>query len=283
MKSNRKSIYPPSVRFLRIVFPIIEILAPGLAARLAVFLFLTPVRFGFTPAEKEVLKEFRQGFKSINGKRIAFYEVGEGPTLLLLHGWSGRGMQFRVLAQSLAASGFHCVLIDAPGHGRSDGKQTNLFEFSEVFNVFIAEADNLKAVIGHSLGAASISYAIANGTQVPAFITLGAPVIAQDILDTFTNTLNASKRVQKGIRKKAVAHFGETFQGVAMETTFRKVQCPVLSLHGANDHDVDLSHLDKLKSINPQIDALVFSETGHRRILRDERVVEAIIDWLKRL
>mgnify|MGYP000480290797 CR=1 FL=1 len=118
---------------------------------------------------------------------------------------------------------------------------------------------------------------------MPALVTLGAPVIAQDILDSFSDTINASEEVHKAIRKRAVERFNKSFDEVAMETTFKSVKCPVLGLHGFEDKDVPHTHLDVLKQLNPAIDTRKYEGIGHRRILKDEQVIQDVIDWLKKL
>ena len=214
---------------------------------------------------------------------MRIYEIGQGPTILFLHGWAGRGMQFHKMAIGLAESGYHCLLIDAPAHGASEGKKTNIFEFAEVFNEIKGKQGDIIAAVGHSLGAASISLSISEGSTVPAFISLGAPVVAKDILSEFADKLNIAEPTVEGIRAKAVSEFSRTFESVAMESTFKKVNCPVLALHGVDDEDVPVYHLDVLKSINSSIEVERFEGIGHRRVLKDERVIGAMKVWLEGL
>lgn len=280
---QKKSIYPPVVRFLRVIFPFLERFFPGLARRLAIYLFLTPVRFPYKPAEEELLLTYQRFEGSYRGERFYYYAKGEGPALICLHGWSGRGMQFRKMGEFFVNAGYRFVFIDAPGHGKSEGKRSNLFKFAAAFEEVLSRTPNVAAVVGHSLGAASISYSISRGTQVPAFVVLGAPVIAEDILLTFSRTINASSFVHDAIRKAAVDVFDESFDDVAMQSTFREVKVPVISLHGARDTDVGLEHQDYLKRINPGLTTIRYSDLGHRSILKDVRVFNDMKDWLEGL
>jgi len=278
--AQTKIAYPFFIKVIRFLFPILESIAPSVAVKWAVKLFLTPFQFGFTPTEKQHLDKFKMHDVIISRFKIRTYEIGEGPLIICVHGWAGRGMQFYKMAIDLADAGYKLLLIDAPAHGMSEGKMSNLFEYTEVFIGLKEKQDNLVAVIGHSLGAASISLAISEGSKVPAFISLAAPVVAQDILDEFANRLNVNKTTIHGMRKKAVTTFSRTFDSVTMETTFKVVDCPVLAIHGSNDFDVPIYHLDVLKKIKPETEIRRIEGIGHRRILKDERVIKEIKNWL---
>ena len=281
--AKAKIEYPFTLKVIRSIFPVLETIAPSLAIRWAVQLFLTPYNFGFTPSEKEHLSRFKISDLKLSRFIVRIYEIGKGPTIIFLHGWAGRGMQFHKMALSMADSGYRCLLIDAPAHGASQGKKTNVFEFAEVFNEMKAQQDDMIAAVGHSLGAVSISFAISEGSKVPAFISIGAPVVAQDILDEFANKLNITSITTDGIRAKAVADFSRTFESVAMESTFKKVNCPVLALHGVDDLDVPVYHLDVLKGINSTTEIRRFDGIGHRRVLKDEKVIGEMKTWIEGL
>jgi pimeloyl-ACP methyl ester carboxylesterase len=275
--------YPLPFRILRRLFPLLQNAAPKMALHIATKLFLTPIRFDMNKAQRSFLKEFEQSSLEVSGRQLMVYKRGKGPKVLCLHGWSGRAMQFASMSDHLVNAGFSVIAIDAPGHGESEGGATNLFEFVEAFQKLIESESPIHAVLGHSLGAAAISLAISDGLQVPAFGIFGAPVVAQDILDEFARRINAKPTIFAGIREKAVAKFGRTFDEVAMESTFGKVTCPAIAFHGDQDLDVPLYHMDVLQAINPSLETHTMPGIGHRRILKDERVMEVLINWLKNL
>lgn len=275
--------HPFPLNVIRVVFPVIETLLPAIANKLAIKLFLTPVRFGFTEKEKEVLPKFKQYTLKQNDKSIAVYSIGEGPVIVCVHGWSGRALQFRLLAEELANEGYKVVAFDAWGHGQSAGKMSSLFEFAQGLEIIMHNESHVKAVFAHSLGSAASSYYAERIGKLPALVTFGAPVIAEDILSSFSETINASKEIHKAMRREAVLRYDVTFDEVAMEHTFSSVHCPVLALHGFNDNDVPHTHLDVLKSINPQIESRKYENIGHRGILKNEKVISDVVNWVKQL
>ncbi|MDP4686949.1 MAG: alpha/beta hydrolase [Salibacteraceae bacterium] len=275
--------HPFPLNIIRGVFPILEKISPSYANNMAAKLFLTPVRFGFTEKEKEFLPKLKQYTLSQKGKKIMVYSMGEGPVVIGLHGWAGRGIQFRMFAEALAESGYKFITFDAWGHGQSEGKMSSLFEFSEGLDMILNQESNVKVVLAHSLGSAAASYYAAEKGTLPALVTFGAPVVAEDILSSFTDTINASKKIHAGIRQKAIERYNTTFDEVAMENTFKKVSCPVLGLHGLEDKDVPHTHLDVLKSIQPNMDARKYEGIGHRSILKNEKVIEEVMGWINNL
>ncbi|MDH0650240.1 alpha/beta hydrolase, partial [Pseudomonas sp. GD03867] len=77
---------------------------------------------------------------------------GQGPTVLMMHGWEGRPTQFAALIETLVDHGHTVVALDGPAHGRSPGDQANVVLFARALLEAAAELPPLRAVIGHSMG-----------------------------------------------------------------------------------------------------------------------------------
>ena len=99
---------------------VLSALAPALAARIAGRLFTTPPRARRPQAEIALLAAARARPMQIGARRIETWVWGAGPSVLLVHGWGGRGAQLGALVGPLVARGFSVVTFDAPGHGASD-------------------------------------------------------------------------------------------------------------------------------------------------------------------
>jgi len=55
-----------------------------------------------------------------NGIRLGVVYQGHGPTLVMLHGFTGSAAGWGSHLEALAASGWQVIALDLPGHGRSD-------------------------------------------------------------------------------------------------------------------------------------------------------------------
>jgi len=57
------------------------------------------------------------------GLALQGWALGQGPAVLLVHGWEGASGQFAPMALALAARGLRTVAFDLPAHGSSEGKE----------------------------------------------------------------------------------------------------------------------------------------------------------------
>lgn len=91
----------------------------------------------------------------VDGLSIRYQVVGEGPTLLLLHGWGGRLESWRPVVDNLYQS-FRVCLLDFPGFGRSDPppQPWGVGEYAQFLRNFMDYLEIERAiVVGHSFGA----------------------------------------------------------------------------------------------------------------------------------
>jgi pimeloyl-ACP methyl ester carboxylesterase len=84
-------------------------------------------------------------------------EVGEGPAVLLLHGWTGFKEAWGDLPESLAAAGMRAVAVDLPGWGQSPAPARFRHRPSDYAAALAPLVERLApvAVVGHSMGAQS--------------------------------------------------------------------------------------------------------------------------------
>jgi 2-succinyl-6-hydroxy-2,4-cyclohexadiene-1-carboxylate synthase len=53
--------------------------------------------------------------------KLASWSCGEGPRLVFVHGFTQTANSWKPIAARFAADGYESVIVDAPGHGESDG------------------------------------------------------------------------------------------------------------------------------------------------------------------
>ncbi|MBV7335161.1 alpha/beta hydrolase [Chloroflexi bacterium TSY] len=121
-------------------FQMVEFLSPKLAGRLVARAFFRPPKFERPAREVAWLTTasvtqvpFTGHYRhSSQESYYVVYQWGSGPTVLLLHGWAGRGSQLGAFVQPLVDAGYRVVTFDGPAHADSPGKQTNLLEFAQI-------------------------------------------------------------------------------------------------------------------------------------------------------
>lgn len=84
----------------------------------------------------------------VRGVRLRYFEGGEGPSILLLHGFGGAAWNFTELAELLP--GRRLLIPDLPGHGKSDPLPApSIPAFADTMAGLL---DEPAAVVGHSMG-----------------------------------------------------------------------------------------------------------------------------------
>lgn len=94
-------------------------------------------------------------FVEVDGLRVFVYERGEGPVVLLLHGFPTSCYDWRGVIDELSGE-FRCIAFDFPGYGLSDKPEAwsySLFQQTDVAEG-VARALGLDAahVVGHDVG-----------------------------------------------------------------------------------------------------------------------------------
>ena len=92
---------------------------------------------------------------TLNGIKVHYQVEGEGPDVLLIHGWaSSRRMWTHVLAN--LSNAYRCWAVDLPGFGESDKPARGWYSipnYTATMRAFIREAGMERArLIGHSMG-----------------------------------------------------------------------------------------------------------------------------------
>ena len=93
-----------------------------------------------------------------NGINLHIAEAGEGPLVLLLHGWPESWYSWRHQLPALAAAGFHAVAPDVRGYGRSDKPQpVEAYSMKQMVadytGLLDAVGEEKAVVVGHDWGA----------------------------------------------------------------------------------------------------------------------------------
>lgn len=267
-------------RIVAAVFPLLHRVNKQAANKVALALFTTPSRPAFIPGEREFLAKCTRYTLHVEGRNLAAYRMGTGPEVICVHGWAGRAAQFRYIAEAMVGAGFQFVAFDSPAHGQSSGRQTNMLEFSAAFKAVLAGCERPVAVVAHSLGVAAVGfYATQHRFELP-LVSLAAPVLAEDILDAFRARIGAPRAVNEGLRTLVHLRLGRSFDSLTLQHTFAAVSTPVFAVHGTADTDIGHHHLDALRAINPAAKWMLVEGAGHRRILKDEAVLRAVVDFI---
>lgn len=97
----------------------------------------------------------KETFVDVQGIRAAHFVYGEGPSVVLLHGWGAHSGLMWPLVERLAPLGYRCYVPDLPGFGQTPPppEAWSVFDYA-AWVLALLEANGLERVhlFGHSFG-----------------------------------------------------------------------------------------------------------------------------------
>jgi len=214
------------------------------------------------------------------GHRIRLYQWGDaGPTTLLVHGWGGGATQFEAVVHRLIASGHRVVAFDLPGHGQSTGSFTDLGQMAQVIAAVVRLVGPVDAVVAHSLGATATGIALADGLQVGRVALLAAAAEPHVFFGMFARWLRLPKAVQAEAQRLIHERVGRPFAELTLECTLPSDLDALLLVHDRGDRRAPYAPIAGVAAQRPKTRLLSTEGLGHRRILEDDTVVDAVASF----
>jgi pimeloyl-ACP methyl ester carboxylesterase len=255
-------------------------LAPARAARRAERLFLTPPRTRRPAVELALLATARARPMRVGDRRIEVWTWGTGPSVLLVHGWGGRGAQLGAFVEPLVARGFSVVAFDAPGHGAADGGQVTLPEMAAAVKAVGEAVGPLAGVIAHSMGGPCTALAFADGLEAGAAVFVAPPADLVGPAALFTEILGFSPEVGEAMRRRLEQRVGRPLAAFDLTALAPSLRTPLLVVHDHGDAEVPWQHGRVVTRAWPNAELLLTDGLGHRRILKDPDVVAAAVAFV---
>jgi pimeloyl-ACP methyl ester carboxylesterase len=270
----RENDLPVAFRLFRAALTLAALVSTELTGRWVNHLWFRSRRFLEPAREKEWLASAERLTLTHRDRPLAVYRWGAGPTVLLVHGWHGRGAQLGAFAAPLVAAGYRVVAFDAPAHGRTPGHATDLPEVSEALLTVAHAFPPLHGVIAHSFGAVCILVAISHGLAPRRVVALSAPASIEYLMNSFAARLGIPTAVMDVHRRLMEQRFGaDVWRRFSPTDIARSLNIPALLVHDEEDHDVPWQEGEALARAWPGATWVPTQGLGHRRILRDPDVV----------
>lgn len=267
------------IRALRAILGISAQLSPELAAALAVRLFTTPRRHPRPAREASFLQRAR-AIPEDPGSPAA-WRWGEGPVVLLVHGWEGRGTQLGSFIDPLVSAGFSVVAFDAPAHGATPGRRATLLDFRDAIRSMARRHGPLHAILAHSFGAPAAELALDSGVTARSAVFI-APPARFDGVETFSRMLALAGKARKAMERRLEEQVGHRFDQIDPLTIATRMKASLLVVHDSADPEVPFSSGAALAAAWPGASLVATLGLGHRRLLREPEVVRAVVEFVSR-
>lgn len=266
---------------------VLDRVAPGIAGRWAARIWCTvpdggarrrddrPIPGLFTPPSTT------STVRLSGGRDVTVETWGDGPPVYLVHGWGGWRGQLGAFVEPLLSRGRGVVAFDAPSHGdsgpgRHGPRRTTGVEMMEALHAVVNAYGPPAGVVAHSLGSAVTVWAMDDGLLSAPRLGLVAPTVGPlPYIDLLVRRLGLSVRT----RSAMLAHLESVLGKPVDEFDARRVDValpPTLVVHDSDDKEVPYAEGLELVEAWSGSDLVTTEDLGHRRILRDARVVDRV-------
>jgi pimeloyl-ACP methyl ester carboxylesterase len=212
--------------------------------------------------------------------RVALLRLGQGPAVLLLHGWEGQAADLAAFAPPLLAAGFQVLAMDLPAHGDSAGRQTNIPHSARALRAVGETLGRLHAVIAHSVGSAVLAEALHAGLAAERAVLIAAPAhyaaYARQTGQLAGLDAAGIARLLDLLREP----LGIDIHEVSLPRRAAALTQPALFMHSADDRVVAIADSEASAAAWPGARHLRLDGLGHRRILQDPAVVAEALQFI---
>jgi pimeloyl-ACP methyl ester carboxylesterase len=214
------------------------------------------------------------------GDGLVAWRWGEGPVVLLVHGFEGNRAQFAAIVEALVGRGFAAVALDVPAHGESAGDELTAVKFIAAIERTLARLGPVHAVIGHSLGGAMSLYSVARSGGSRRVAVVSAPSSLMRELKRFAAAVGLSERGTRAFIASVETHVGRPAADFDVRHLAGKVDLPLLMIHDQNDRQVPVVEAARTAHVLPGAELMVTRGLGHNRLLADPAVVNALVAFV---
>lgn len=279
-------IYPWYLTLVQFAFNALGRLWPRAASRVAYRLFTTP-RVRAKHRVSDPLIERARVFEVLYGGRmLKAYEWGQGErTVLLVHGWESRGTALRSFVPGLLEQGFRVLTFDAPGHGHSAGKRTNLPHFAGAVRALINYSGGVHGIITHSFGGASTVYALAHlmpEERVSKLVLIGVPNRMTTVFENAADTLNMPQAARAFFKKMTERRLGMSAGKAELAIMGQSMRLgEALIVHDRQDAAVPFAEAEATAAAWPNASLLVSDGYGHFRLMKHPELVRRVVAFME--
>jgi len=188
----------------------------------------------------------------------------------------------RGFVRPLLHHNYQVIAFDAPGHGRSTGRQTNVVDYGGALQTIIQQLGPVHGVIAHSMGAAVSLLTLSQQPQlgVRRVVSIGAPSRLQEMVNIWTSFVGMSPPSARQMQQYLVDRVGIPLATLAVETAVANLTIPGLIIHNRPDSIVPFANAAAIQAQWPTARLLVTEGLDHRGPLRDRQVIQQTVEFL---
>ncbi len=212
---------------------------------------------------------------------IAAWRLGEGPAVLLVHGWEDDHSLWTPLIDQLAPIGRAVVALDLPGHGFSEGDRSPLLLAAKAVASVADAFGPIDAVVAHSFGSPATVTAIEEHGLAPERVVLiGSALHQRGQIMRIAERYDIPDSVVEQIFASYEADVGKPVDWFDLRRSAPAMTARALILHSLDDDACDYTGAQELAALWPGAELALTDGLGHRMICQTPSVIDRIVDFV---
>lgn len=212
---------------------------------------------------------------------VAAWRLGEGPAVLLVHGWEDDTSLFGPLIDALRERFCPVVALDLPAHGYSEGDIIDIEIAARGVAAVARGFGPIRAAIGHSFGCKALAFAAAwEGVAFERLAMIGSPTSQRSQWSRIVNRYGVPPEVADHALALREARLGFSIDRYDLANLADAMTMPVLFLHSADDDACPVEEVQALVPAWPKARLMLTDGLGHRVIAQDPDMVAAVVDFI---
>ncbi|HRF09557.1 MAG TPA: alpha/beta fold hydrolase [Xanthobacteraceae bacterium] len=176
------------------------------------------------------------GIGLVSDTWVQAWRWGEGPAVLVVHGWEDDHHCFDAIIAALVKRGQAVVALDLPAHGKSGGTQSTIPLAAQAVAGVAEALGPVRAVAGHSLGGAAATFAITEGwLDVERAVIVAAPTGPTYMLNAITKRFEMSEARKEKLFQELKRVIGYRPEEIELLPKLAKLEIPALMVHSKDD------------------------------------------------
>jgi len=218
------------------------------------------------------------------GGRNVAWSWGDGPLVILVHGWNGSAAQLSPLAANLATRGFRCVAIDVTGHGASVGSRTGWRHFIDDIAALSAQlGGEVHAYVGHSAGGLAMMAArVTRGVRAGKYVCVCSPSHPFPPIRAIQQQLDPAQSVLTACQDDIARQLGAGWQQLESGWAYAGAGPDLLLFYDEADRFVDHTEGDRIGMWCPGSTLVKSTAHGHTKVLAAPELEREVVAFLLR-
>ena len=257
-------------------------LAPNAMKNIILKGFFKPTCYALTPLERQFPENSTSFHIHVHDKRIRCWKWGQGPGILFVHGWNGRGVNFAYFFKPFIDAGYSVITYDAPAHGKSEGHVTNYFELSDTVRSFLdpSHGFNIQGMIAYSIGASAAINCISKEKPLIDVVLIAPALKLKEILFNAFNHHGIPEIIYQNLVTDMERYYGYDVHQDNPDVLAKTISTKMLIVHDKDDRTIPYTDSKILSEKKDNIFLYTTEGLGHKRILRDNAVVDVITSYI---